>query len=197
MVGVGTAVMTLVGKRIGEGRPKLAERTVWLAARSVATYMLVLGGLFVLFPETILLPFTGSHAADEMLVIRDEVVVLLRFVAVYTFFDGMAIVFAFAIRGAGDTRFPFLYTLVTAWLVMVVPTYLLVSTGHGGLFRCWSFCAAYVCLLGIGCLLRFLQGKWKSMNVIGTVASISDSDSDGSECVAELSALPETPVRMD
>ena len=107
MLGVGMAVMTLVGKRIGEGRPKLAERTTWLAARSVATYMFVFGMLFVVFPETILLPFTGWHAASEMASIRDQVVVLLRFVAVYTFFDGMAIVFAFAVRGAGDTRFPF------------------------------------------------------------------------------------------
>ena len=33
MMGVGMAVMTLVGKRIGEGRPALAVRTTWLAAR--------------------------------------------------------------------------------------------------------------------------------------------------------------------
>jgi multidrug resistance protein, MATE family len=170
MVGVGTAVMTLVGRRIGEGRPKLAERTTWLAARAVATYMFAFGVLFVVFPETILLPFTGWHATSGMALIQDQVVVLLRFVAVYTFFDGMAIVFAFAVRGAGDTRFPFVYTLVTAWTIMVLPTYLMISTGRGGLVAAWCACSAYICVLGTGFLIRFLNGKWKSMNIIGAAA---------------------------
>ena len=56
MMGVGMAVMTLVGKRIGEGRPALAVRTTWLAARSVATYMLVFCILFVVFPRDDLAP---------------------------------------------------------------------------------------------------------------------------------------------
>jgi multidrug resistance protein, MATE family len=170
MVGVGTAVMTLVGRRIGEGRAALAERTTWLAARSVATYMLLFSVLFVVIPETILLPFTGWHAGSEMSAIRDEVVILLRFVAVYTFFDGMAIVFAYAIRGAGDTRFPFVYTLITSWTIMVLPTYFMISTGRGGLFAAWSMCAAYICLLGTSFFFRFLNGKWKSMNIIGAAA---------------------------
>jgi len=185
MVGFGTAVMTLVGKRIGEGRPKLAERTTWLAARSVATYMFVFGVLFVAFPETILLPFTGWHAVSDMASLRDTVVVLLRFVAVYTFFDGMAIVFAFAVRGAGDTRFPFFFTLVASWSIMVLPTYLMISTGHGGLFSAWCACAAYICLLGTGFFFRFLQGKWKSMNIIGAV--VPSPPTEESQCDAARS----------
>lgn len=179
MIGVGTAVMTLVGRRIGEGRPELAERTTWLAARAVATYMIIFGILFVMFPETILLPFTGWNAASEMASIQNEVVILLRFVAVYTFFDGMAIVFAFAIRGAGDTRFPFVYTLVASWTVMVLPTYLMISSGRGGLFAAWSACAAYICLLGTGFLIRFLQGKWKSMSIIGEAGSLPTAEDGG------------------
>jgi MATE family multidrug resistance protein len=179
MLGVGMAVMTLVGRRIGEGRPNLAERTTWLAARSVATYMFVFGLLFVVFPETILLPFTGWNATSGMASIQDQVVVLLRFVAVYTFFDGMAIVFSFAIRGAGDTRFPFYYTLVLAWSIMVFPTYVMTTTGRGGLVAAWWACSAYICLLGTGFLLRFLQGKWKLMNIIGAAAP--SSEAGGSE----------------
>ena len=171
MVGFGMAVMTLVGKRIGEGRPALAERTTWLAARSVAAYMFVFGVLFIAFPDTILLPFIGNHANAEMTSIHEQVVVLLRFVAFYTFFDGMAIVFAFAIRGAGDTRFPFVYTLLTSWTVMVLPTYYLVTTHRGGLNAAWCACSAYICLVGTGFFLRFLRGNWKTMNIIGNIAA--------------------------
>ncbi len=175
MVGFGMAVMTLVGKRIGEGRPQLAERTTWLAARSVAAYMFVFGVAFIAFPDTILLPFIGNHANAEMTSIHDQVIVLLRFVAFYTFFDGMAIVFAYAIRGAGDTRFPFVYTLVTSWTVMVLPTYYLVTTHRGGLNAAWCACSAYICLVGTGFFLRFLRGNWKTMNIIGNIAANPDT----------------------
>jgi multidrug resistance protein, MATE family len=167
MVGLATAVMTLVGKRVGEGRPQLAERTVWLAAGTTAAYMLFFAVLFVAFPQIILRPFTGGEATAELAGIQHTVIVLLRFTAVYTFFDGMALVFAFAIRGAGDTRFPFYYTLVSAWLVMVLPTWVIIKTGHGGLLGCWLACSAYICLLGTACFLRFVHGKWKTMSIIG------------------------------
>jgi MATE family multidrug resistance protein len=167
MIGLATAVMTLVGKRIGEGRAQLAERTVWLAAGTTATYMLFFAVMFVVFPKVMLRPFTGGNATAELAGIQHTVVVLLRFTAVYTFFDGMALVFAFAIRGAGDTRFPFYYTLVSAWLVMVLPTWLIIKTGHGGLLACWFACSSYICLLGTACFLRFLHGKWRTMTIIG------------------------------
>ena len=167
MIGLATAVMTLVGKRVGEGRPRLAERTVWLAAGVSGAYMLFFGALFVLFPKIILRPFTGGNASAELVGIEHTVIVLLRFIALYTFFDGMQLVFAFAIRGAGDTRFPFYYTLVSAWSILVLPTWLIVRTGHGGLFACWTACSIYICLLGTVCCLRFVNGKWKTMNVIG------------------------------
>jgi multidrug resistance protein, MATE family len=172
MIGLATAVMTLVGKRIGEGRPQLAERTVWLAAGATAAYMLFFAVMFVVFPKVMLRPFTGGNATAELAGIQHTVIVLLRFTAVYTFFDGMALVFAFAIRGAGDTRFPFYYTLVSAWLVMVLPTWYFVKTGHGGLNACWSACSAYICLLGTACFLRFLHGKWKTMTIIGGTAPV-------------------------
>jgi len=167
MVGLATAVMTLVGKRIGEGRPELASRTVWLAAGATAAYMLFFAVLFVVFPRVILRPFTGGHPTEELAGIQHTVIVLLRFIAIYTFFDGMQLVFAFAIRGAGDTRFPFYYTLVSAWLVLVLPTWIIVKNGYGGLNACWAACSTYICLLGMVFFLRFLHGKWKTMNIIG------------------------------
>jgi MATE family multidrug resistance protein len=172
MVGLSIAVMTLVGKRVGEGRPRLAERTVWLAAGTSAAYMLFFAVLFVVFPQVILRPFTGGNATVELAGIQHTVIVLLRFTAVYTFFDGMALVFAYAIRGAGDTRFPFYYTLVSAWLIMVLPTWLIVRSGHGGLNACWLACSIYICLLGTVCCLRFVQGKWKTMSIIGAAPSV-------------------------
>lgn len=52
---------------------------------------------------------------------------LLQFVAVYSVFDGpLAVVFSSALRGAGDTVYPMLITLLFSWLVMVLPASLII-----------------------------------------------------------------------
>jgi len=91
--------------------------------------------------------------------------VLLRFVAVYSLFDSMSLVFSFALRGAGDTRFVTIMALVLAWPLMVLPTWATWYYGWG-LYWAWAFASAYIIALGITFLLRFRTGKWKSMRVI-------------------------------
>ena len=46
---------------------------------------------------------------------------LLRFVAVYSIFDMMNVIFAAGLRGAGDTVYPLALTVVLAWGAMLVP----------------------------------------------------------------------------
>ena len=166
MLGLGTAVSTLVGRRIGEGRPELAVRSTWTAFKVSAVYMLFFAAIFVVLPDLILMPFKAFSDPDDFAALRDPVVELLRFVAVYCFFDARVIVFSFAIRGAGDTRFALLFSCVVAWTVMVLPTWVSIRWFGGGLHACWWFCTIYIIVLGCGFFARFLAGHWKSMKVI-------------------------------
>lgn len=172
MLGLGTAVSTLVGKRIGEGRPELAVRTTWTAFKVSAAYMLTFAAIYVLLPELILRPYFyfDSNAVDSA-PLRAQVTELLRFVAVYCFFDAMGIVFGFAIRGAGDTRFALIFSCLAAWTLMVLPTVVCLKWFDGGLRACWWFCTIYIIALGCGFLARFLAGHWKSMRVIEATPS--------------------------
>lgn len=165
MLGMGMAVMTLVGRRIGEGRPDLAVRTVWKAFALSGGYMLAFAAIYLGLPDLILSPFIHGEQTQEFDAIRPLVIMLLKFVALYTFFDAMAIVFGAAIRGAGDTRFSLIFTVVTAWTLMVLPT-VWILRNDGGLYACWAACTGFVLVLGIGFLLRFQQGRWKTMRVI-------------------------------
>ena len=54
---------------------------------------------------------------------------LLRFVALYSLFDMMNVIFAAALRGAGDTFYPLALTVVLAWGAMLVPAYLVCVVG--------------------------------------------------------------------
>jgi MATE family multidrug resistance protein len=166
VIGVGIAVSTLVGQRIGEGKPELATRSTWKGFALAATYMLAFGGIYTLLPDLLIAPYAAKADPAEFEGIRQTVIVLLRFVAVYSFFDAMAIIFGSAIRGAGDTRFSMMVAFLSAWLLLVLPTYWWWKYRGPDLFVSWTCCAVYVIALGFIYLARFQYGAWRSMNVI-------------------------------
>lgn len=177
VIGVGIAVSTLVGQRIGEGRPELATASTWKGFSLAGGYMLAFGAAYTLLPQLLIAPYAAKADAAEFADIRETVVILLRFVAVYSFFDAMAIVFGSAIRGAGDTRFAMIASGSSAWLLLVLPTYCVWRWYGPNLFWSWTFCSAYVICLGFVYVARFQQGAWRSMNVIhrGETDSVSDA----------------------
>lgn len=171
VLGIGIAVSTLVGQRIGEGRPDLAEASTWRAFSLGGAYMLMFGAVYLLLPDLLLWPYAASANHESFDAIRDSVIVLLRFVTLYSFFDAMAIIFGSAIRSAGDTRFSMLATGGTVWFLMVLPTWLVWTFYRPDLILSWSFCSAYIIALGLILLARFRQGRWKSMKIIEHTAA--------------------------
>lgn len=168
VVGLGTAVSILVGKRIGEGHPEAAARTTWVGVGIAIVYMLTFGIIYVGVPELILTPYAVESNAEDFKLIRPVVITLLWFVAAYSLFDAMAIVFGSALRGAGDTRFAMLFSFFCGWSIMVIPTWIGVQRYDWGVLAAWTACTVYVVVLGLGLGLRFHGGKWRTMRVIET-----------------------------
>ena len=166
VVGLGTAVSILVGNRIGEGQPDAAARTAWVGVFIAMAYMLTFGLIYILLPDLILAPYAVEANAAEFKEIRPVVITLLWFVAAYSIFDAMAIVFGSALRGAGDTRFAMLFSFLCGWSIMVIPTWIGVKYYDWGVLAAWSSCTAFVVILGVGLGIRFQGGKWRSMRVI-------------------------------
>jgi MATE family multidrug resistance protein len=164
MLGMGQAVSILVGRRLGQDRPELAERTTWVAFRLSCAYMGCIAVLYATVPGAFLYLFQGEADARTAHVAQ-LVPTLLRFVAVYSLFDSMNLIFSFGLRGAGDTRFVTILSLALAWPMMVVPTYFAWHYAWG-LYWAWTFASAYIMSLGFTFLARFRVGKWKSMRVI-------------------------------
>ena len=49
---------------------------------------------------------------------------------------------------------------------MVVPTYVGYHWFGGGLELAWAACTAFIVVLGIGFVIRFQMGRWRTMKVI-------------------------------
>lgn len=173
MIGFGIAVSVIVGQHLGNNRPDLAERGVYSGAHLSFLYMTSIAALYVLTPNLFLLPYASQADPATFEPIRQLTVILLRFVAVYSLFDTLTIIFASAIKGAGDTRFAMYAMLVISVGILVLPSYIALVWLDAGIFTGWIIASTYIILLGFVFLFRFLRGKWKSMRVIEEVPPFS------------------------
>jgi len=165
MLGVGIAVSTLVGQKLGRNQPEMAARATWSAFWMALTYMGSIAVAYVVVPDLFLLGHALGTDPVRFAAIREVTVVLLRFVAAYSLFDAMSVVFASAIKGAGDTRF----VLCTAALMAPLPV---LACWFGmryldwNLLACWSAITVWISAVGCVYLGRFVQGRWRHMRVI-------------------------------
>jgi MATE family multidrug resistance protein len=166
MIGFGIATTTLVGQWLGRDKPDLAARATWSAFHLTFAYMVTMAVLYVTVPWLFIDPFAVRADPEAFREVRRLAVVILYFVAVYSVFDTMNIIFASALKGAGDTRFVMFFSVGLAWAMVVVPTWLFAERAGGGILAAWAFISVYVITLGFGFLTRFLRGKWRTMRVI-------------------------------
>ena len=168
MVGMSIATATLVGEYIGQGRPEVAQKSVYSALKLAMAYTAIPMLLYLLAPEFLLEMFRpAAHSGDGFEAVLVKGVVLVRLIAIYTLFDTMFIVFSGALKGAGDTRFAMWAQVLMAWIFFVPPVYLVIEYFRAGLFAAWIWVLVYVVALGIIFWLRFRSGYWKTIRMVG------------------------------
>jgi MATE family multidrug resistance protein len=166
MIGSGIAISVLVGQYLGAEKPDLAQRSTYSGFHLTFIYMTSIAAAYVLVPDIFVTPFALKADPQDFKEIYGFSVILLRFVAVYSVFDTLNIIFTSAIKGAGDTRFVMYISTGLSLFVLLIPTFLVVIVFNFGLMVSWVIATTYIILLGITFYLRFLGGKWKTMRVI-------------------------------
>jgi multidrug resistance protein, MATE family len=178
MVGFHIGNATLVGQAIGKGRPEEGVYATTSALHLTLAYMLLVSVLFVLAPGPLLSLFKVSHhSAEHYGEIMHLGKILLRFVALFCLFDALNLIFSGALKGAGDTRFIMWTIAVLSLGVMIIPVYIAVEVMGQGIYTAWALATLYVCALGMAFMLRYRQGKWKTMRVIESPQHLSGRES--------------------
>ncbi len=167
-VGLSIAVAAVVGRYIGMGRQDLAYKRAVLGLGLGVVYMGLCAVVFVVFRKSLvgvfLDPDLPAEQAKHLLVVSSLVLIAA---AVFQVFDAVAIILSAALRGAGDTLWPGVLTVVWSWGCIVAGGHLMIMLmPQWGSLGPWIGAAAYIVLLGSSLLLRARSGAWKRIKLI-------------------------------
>jgi MATE family multidrug resistance protein len=166
LIGSGIAVSTMVGQRLGRNQPAAAEYCTWTGFHLALLYTLLMALAYIAVPELFLQPFRARAQGTDFAAAYAISIPLLRIVAIYCVFDSLYMTFTAALKGAGDTRFIMWVSIPLAWVLMVIPSFVVQNYFDASIFLIWAFLCIYVVVLGLVFYFRFRQGKWKEMRVI-------------------------------
>lgn len=156
---VATAAATLVGQSLGMKNPARASRAAHLAYAVGAGAMTLCGVLFLFFGRI----FTG--VMTNVPAVADLGATCLFITAFTQPGFAAAIVFAGALRGAGDTVWVMILNLTTIIGVRLVGVLVLGWYLRLGLPAIWIVLATELSLRGLFVYLRFHHGGWKLAKV--------------------------------
>jgi len=150
---VATAVATLVGQKLGAGKPDEARRAAWLGFALGGGIMTLLGVTFILFSTQWASLFTDDPAVQKL---TAQCLFATGFIQC-----GMAaaINFGSALRGAGDTVAAMLASLSSVIIFRCVAVLVAGQLGFS-LGQIWIILSAELFIRGLLMMSRFASGKW-------------------------------------
>ncbi len=162
-LGLGSAAAVRVAQAHGRRDAHAASRAGWTAMAMGASFMTCTAGIFWFAPRALVRIYTPDPAVIK------AASGLLFVAAFFQLFDGLQAVATGALRGAGDTRTPMIWSSTLYWLVgLPVGAYLCFRAGWGAAGLWTGLCVA---LILIGCALLFFWHRSEKRFAASTIAN--------------------------
>ena len=159
-VGLMGAAAAVAGQNLGAGNPDRSTQAVHIAARYGLTGAAFIGALFLFFPAQLLAIF-GMHGGPVVAI----GVQLLRILSVSGLFIAVALTYTGGLQGTGDTKSPLYISIISQVIVPLGICFVIQRTSHLDPIDIWiAILVGHItrCTLSV---LRFNQGKWRSIRV--------------------------------
>jgi MATE family multidrug resistance protein len=160
---IASAGSIFVGQAIGANKRDDVPRTVKLTLATAATWQGMAGLACLVAPGVLLSLFVNDESAQQAFV--EAGVRFLMLSAAWQLFDAVSMVFAEALRAAGDTAFSFWARAVIAWVVFAPGAWVTARIAKADAIYVVAWLVVYLVLLGVVLVFRFRTNKWRTMQL--------------------------------
>jgi MATE family multidrug resistance protein len=115
--------------------------------------------LFIAIPDLLL----GIFTDDPRIVELGRPLLLLG--AFYQLLDATYVISEGSLRGAGDTRWPFMMEMILGWGLLLPVAYFLGVVLEGGLMGAWYGATIYLIVLATMFVRRFHSRAWLKIQI--------------------------------
>ena len=165
LMGMSAAAAILTGQHQGSRDSAAAAQAGWNTLRLAWAYMAVMAGLFIAGSNLLFRLFYAADSGFSLAQLQAIGFQMMVAMTLWGLFDTASIVLTGALRGVGDTRFVMVYMLIMGWGLWI-PAEVLVLARGGTILHAWYVLAVYVALLSFGFILRWRNGRWRTIRLI-------------------------------
>lgn len=157
--GLSVAAVTLIGQSLGRKRPDMAKIYGNVCQKVGLICAVVVSTVYVLFGRQIFQLYSNETA------ILDYGVVILNILSVMLFFQILQVVQFGCLRGAGDTRFTAMVSLISVTFIRPALSWLLCYPLGLGLIGAWMGTFGDQAVRFVMSFIRFHKGSWTKLKL--------------------------------
>lgn len=165
LLGIETSVTSLVGRYMGAGKPHYAQRAALSGIKTGIIYSALILILFLFLPKGLVMVFKPETISETFMQAVPIAVSMIRIAALYVLVEAVAVAIIGALRGAGDTHFTMIVSVITHWLFVPV-LYLCLIVFRFSVPASWFILVLFFLIFSSILVWRFRSGKWKTIAVI-------------------------------
>lgn len=164
MLGMGFAVTSLIGQFVGARDYATAKKAAYLSLRVAWVYSGCMVLIFVAATRALVGTFASGFGEQGPQIAR-LAATLVRLAALYILADSAQIVFAGALRGAGDTRWVMYMSVGLHWVFSILAV-VLIRVVRMPPVASWISFIVFVMAMGLAMFLRFRTDRWQAIRMI-------------------------------
>lgn len=159
-VGLNHGIAAIVGQWLGRGEVARAKARTFTAMRIAIGYMAIMGGIFAIFGDKIILFVFRTDM--EVANLGHKILILSAF---FQAFDAINIISTGALRGAGDTRWMMFMTIIMSYFLFLPLALFFGIIMRGGAVGAWLGAMVFIMLLSAVLFRRFYGEVWRGINI--------------------------------
>jgi len=162
---------------MGAGSPDTAHRSAMSGLKIGWIYSAVILILFACFPASLVDVFRPARHDEVFITAFPTAVFMIRTASLYVLIEAVVVVFAGALRGAGDTFWAMCISVSLHWILVPI-LYVMLHKLDLSPESAWVVLVLTFLVFSYLFYLRYRSGKWRQIRVVPSPEELLATDHD-------------------